>query len=82
VWILQRTDNLGIFYFGLGDVLAQGPQSNCGTIKDKRSWLLSKLSENSADTTGAINVFHMPFASRADFAQMRNPGRNFVDSLQ
>src|SRR6266700_1413357 len=63
--------------------MARPPRSVCGSSTERMTTgFPGEFFQDGADAAGAVNIFHMSFAGRADFAEVGSTRRNLVDTLQ
>src|SRR2546429_766963 len=55
---------------------------DCRAIKVEHTVFPREFFQDGADAAGAVNIFHMPFAGRADLAELDSTCCNIVDTLQ
>src|SRR5579884_4242006 len=79
---IDGTNHFVVAHLGLRNVLTERLQGDSRAIKVEDAGFLRQFVQDGADTACAINVLHVPFARRADFAQVRRAHSNSVDALK
>jgi len=79
---IAAADDFLIPDLGGCDALAQRPAGDGQAIKVEGVAITADLAQDGRDAPGAVDVFHVPVAGRADLADVRHAGGDFVDALQ
>ena len=82
VGIVQRADHVAIFHDRVADVFAQRFAGDGDAVEIQRARFAGEGFEDRADSAGTIDIFHVIFAGRRDFADIRHARADFVEMGQ
>src|SRR5260370_38852996 len=80
--MFHRKDDLRVPDLRIGYIFTKGLERDSGAIQVKCTGFTGEFFQDGTDTTCAVDVFHVPFTGRDDFAEVGSTGSHLVYALQ